>query len=617
MVQRKRYLAAFVLLYFLLSPVASWACSGIAIGKNASASGNAIFARTDDYSVNAAQLFVVRPAGFFKGGDDWEDPYQGFTHTWSHDSYKFFGVPDMQFIPDMGIDSHKYFDNHGINEKGFSCTGTNSTGVKAGLNDGRVAKGFDEPHIAMILLAECASVQEGITLAGHIVETQGAYEMGVVPMGDKDGVWVFEIISGHRWVASRVPDDKFVAVANIQLHGAIDLADTANFRAAADIFTFLEERDAAYKAQPGWTTVSGDLMIMYDPLTNKIVPHGTPGAKVHISGSYSSTAPAVSSTYRRWRMHQLFSPSLNILPLDKTNNATTVCWPEDPRPNYEMYVKPDKPISLIDVMLVFGDKCKDVPPVDFAQITGIAGRAKVNVDSSRVNSTFAANGAETDPYSQAVNGSIMRTFGVISSSTCHFVEVPPDGKYPPEIGGRGWFTMGPSEFALWMPHYGLIADTHEYFQTETRFWGFQPESAYWIFHDLSRICRSNREFFGWPVREFWTDYAKKLIAEQSTVEEILLRLYAEDPEKAKDWITEYHWKTDDNAFKVAKQLRTALVEFAADLDRDPTESFVPPEIEFVSALYEEYGRDSSSGCNAGFAFALLALIPLLVIRKRK
>jgi hypothetical protein len=258
-----------------------------------------------------------------------------------------------------------------------------------------------------------------------------------------------------------------------------------------------------------------------------------------------------------------------------------------------MYVKPDKPIELIDVMKVFGDRVKDIPAVDWAAISGIAGRTTVNVDSSRVNSTYAAaTGAETDPYGTAANGSIMRPIGVLTSSTCHFIEMP-DGKYAPKIAGRGWFTMGPAEFALWLPHYGLITEPHEYFTTETRFWGFQPESAYWIFHDLSKMCRSNREYYGWPVRDFWIEYDKKLIAEQGEVEAKLLALYAKDPAAATKWINDYHWKTDNEAFRVAKLIRTALVEFISDhvdSNRDPTQpsvitdKFVVPDIKFLSAL---------------------------------
>jgi dipeptidase len=49
--------------------------------------------------------------------------------------------------------------------------------------------------------------------------------------------------------------------------------------------------------------------------------------------------------------------------------------------------------------------------------------------------------------------------------------------YPPEIGSRGWIAMGPSEFALWQPTYGLVTDTHPYFQTETESFENHPESA--------------------------------------------------------------------------------------------------------------------------------------------
>ncbi|MCL1875457.1 MAG: C69 family dipeptidase [Synergistaceae bacterium] len=642
-----RSITAIITLWiFLLSPAVSWACSGIAIGKNASANGNAIFCRTDDYDPHAAQIYVVRPAGYIKAGETWIDPFEGFGHKYRHDSYKYITGCDMEHVAyahlagaGSRIGRFKFKDEHGINEKGFSVTGTHTHSPKSQIlavdpampsvwysgfpssSTPAVAGngGWQECNIGFILGTECDSVEDALTLTAQIMEEKGAFEFGTVSMGDKTGVWVLELLSGHQWVASRVPDDKFVAIANLQVHGAIDINDKANYRASKEIYTTLEKVEANYQAQPGYTPASGDIVTVYvDTATNKVVPKGTTGAKVHISASYSNPT-STGSTYRRWWMHQVFTPSLNIPPIDRGNTR----WPEDPRPNYEMYVKPDKLISVLDVMLVIGDRAKNAPPVDFSAISGVAGRAVVDVDSSRASNSYNAQGRESDS-----RGSAITTFGANSSTSCHIYEVP--GNYPPEIGGRGWVTMGPAEFALWLPTYGLATDTHPYFKKETVDFNsnthtYDSESAYWIFHDLSEQCRKNREHFGWPVREFWTEYVKKLINEQTEVEEKMLELYAKKPETAKKFITEYLMKTHDEAFKAAKVIREALLKFQADPGRNPTDVFAVPNISFVSVLDSIVIVDDDdcclNGCNgvaasASYMFCALILAAALWFRRK-
>lgn len=576
--------AIFTLLTFWLSPVASWACSGIAIGKNASANGNPVLSRTDDYGNGVPQLFVVNEAGKYKKGETWED-WNGFTHTWRHDSYKFTGTPDMPFIPESGID-HRYLDGNGVNEKGLAVTGMNTTSRKAEVSgptglDPTVSSGFHETHMAMILLAECATAIEAVEYAGQIVETQGAAQGAVISIGDKDGIWLFETLSGHRWVASRVPDDKYCIVANNMLHGAVDLSDTANFRGSSDVEDFAIDNGFA----------------VYDS-----------NGKVHIAASYGNIY-SESSTYRRWRGYNLFSPSQNILPIDRANDRypATVSGDVislDRRILYEMYVEPDAghKITPLDIMKLFGDRYKGVEPIDYkaAPFNNPYG-AVVDIDCSTVNNTYATSGAETDPYE-------VRPLGVLTSSTTHFYEMP--SNYPAEIGSRFWICMGPAEFGLHLPFYGLITDTHEYYKNEIGSWGYNPESAYWIFHDLSRKSRLKRVEYGAAVKEFWTEYERKLIAEQDAVEAKMLELYAEDPAAAKEYITNYTIETAGEAMRVAKIIRDSLSDF---MDSGETGSFVIPEIQPKPTP----DGGGSSGCDVGFGvMALLGLTGLAFLRKK-
>jgi hypothetical protein len=110
----------------------------------------------------------------------------------------------------------------------------------------------------------------------------------------------------------------------------------------------------------------------------------------------------------------------------------------------------------------------------------------------------------------------------------------------------------------------------------------------------------------------------------------MLELYAKKPETAKKFITEYLMNTHGEAFKAAKAIREALVEFQGDPGRKPTDVFAVPVIPFVSTFDSSYGdgddgggdgwcgSDVGDGCDAGFGvFALiLAAGALLFARKR-
>lgn len=93
---RKRIFASMALSFYLLSPAASWACTSIMVGKNASTTGRPLFARTEDSQPNGSKKLIVVPAGFYKGGVEYQLDFAnpGFKYTFSHDSYKYTAVPD-------------------------------------------------------------------------------------------------------------------------------------------------------------------------------------------------------------------------------------------------------------------------------------------------------------------------------------------------------------------------------------------------------------------------------------------------------------------------------------------------------------------------------------------
>lgn len=491
----RRMLAAVVLGFFLLSPVASWACTTIVVGKSASATGNILLARTEDYSPTFAKRFFVYPAGYYKRGSILRDT-NGFEYTFTRDSYKFTGTPDMP------VNGGELYDEHGTNEHGIAVSATNTTSLSSNLNlrDSLVSVGIQEPVLATILLAEASTVKGAITLAGNLVERYGASEAFLFVVADQDEAWIFETVSGHRWVASRVPDDSFVIVANDMVTDHIVLSDDANYRGTPDVIQYAKDEAIALFDSTG---------------------------HVNIAATYGNgELNKPGNTYRRWRGYSMFAPSQNITVRSADNS-----YP------YQTFLKPDSKIGVTDIMRFQRDRYQNT-----------------TLDMSTSAQVIDSSGRESD-------GGWPRPIGVITQQETHIYEMVKG--YPAEIGARWWMAMAQSEHSVNLPFYGAITDTHPYFKKEVFSRAYEPDSAYWIFQDLAFLARGNRAKYGKPIQDYWRQYELKLYDEQASVEKDLLSTYSRDRVAARKMITDYTIASSQAAMNKAAQIRKALIAHIA------------------------------------------------------
>jgi dipeptidase len=495
----KRLIAVSALAFFLLTPAASWACSTIVIGRDASATGNIVFGRTEDLDPNNAKRFVVYPARTFKKGDEFEDLY-GFRYTFSHDSYKFTGAPDM-----LANDDGRY-DAHGVNEFGVAVTATNTTRPSAGASeaDPTVEGGLREAVLTTIVLAESKTVAEAITLVGGLVENKGAAENFIFITASQSEAWIVEVISGHRWVASKVPDNAFAVIANDMVTVSVDLSDGEKFRGSADFQAFAEDKGFA-----------------------KYNPDGT----LNIAGSYGSINED-ANTYRRWRGYDIFAPSLEV----KVKTSSDI----DP---YSLFARPDKPIEVTDVMSFQRDRYEgtkydlSLSPQTFRD----DGQER---ELSQPRPIGTAGQIETHIY-EMVRGypaSIGARFWMAMAQSEHSVYLP---YYGAITDTHPYYKNEAAEYAA-----------------------YQRDSAFWIFQDLAFKARSNREKYGKPIKDYWLDYERKLFNEQAQIENNLVREYQSDPNVAAKYITDYTIAQSQAAIDKAVEIRDALDKHIAERPGD-------------------------------------------------
>jgi dipeptidase len=131
----------------------------------------------------------------------------------------------------------------GINEANvaMSATETITSNPRVLGCDPLVPNGIGEEDYLTIVLPYIKSAREGVIRTGELLEQYGTYEFNGVAFSDEEEIWWIESVGGHHWIAKRVPDDSYVVVANQLGIDELDLTDTENVMASADLATWLKE----------------------------------------------------------------------------------------------------------------------------------------------------------------------------------------------------------------------------------------------------------------------------------------------------------------------------------------------------------------------------------------
>lgn len=218
----------------------AFACTGLIVGKGASADGSIMIARNEDFGINNWNKHLeFRPAQDNEAGD-W-DLGNGLVVPMPKHFFAYSAIPDW--------DAHtvnnegKFYEERGINEHNVAISATTS----AEINE-RVAKidplndnGVIEAVIPTLILPQATSAKHAVDLLGHYIETYGAGEGNSLYIADVNEAWLFEIGSGHHWIAVKVPNDSYAMIANgLRVHGVnLDSKDVVH---SANLFEFVQEQ---------------------------------------------------------------------------------------------------------------------------------------------------------------------------------------------------------------------------------------------------------------------------------------------------------------------------------------------------------------------------------------
>ncbi|MFT5807911.1 MAG: dipeptidase [Moritella dasanensis] len=200
------------------------ACTSVMVGKDASENNSVIISRNEDFSSNNwAKHMKIYPAKTYKEGAtitlstglEIPAPAKTLRYTamidWDGFSYK---------TPDNG----KVYEQRGVNEMNVAMTATNSAEInKQALQADPHTDGIVEQNMVGIVLGQATSAKHAVQILADYIKQYGAGEGYGVQFADLDEAWYMEVGGGHHWIAVRVPDDKYLVIANGLRINGVDL----------------------------------------------------------------------------------------------------------------------------------------------------------------------------------------------------------------------------------------------------------------------------------------------------------------------------------------------------------------------------------------------------------
>ena len=530
---------ALIAMTFLLLPIqAVQACCGFIIGRQLTKDGTTLFGRTEDYPYypnggKHNKNYVVVDAKTYNEGDQIEDESNGFTYPHAANEMKYTATYDSA----RGDGSNGAFGEHGFNEAGVSMTATVTAipNKKVLSTDPLKENGLPEAAMLDVILPRVKTAREGVELLAKVIEEKGSAEGNVVVFADQNETWYMEILSGHQYVAVKVPEDKYAVFANTYYLGHVDLNDKENVIASKDVEKVAKE-SGNYK-----TDKDGNF---------------------HIAKSYGPEKYAEGDRSRTYAGITLLDPD------------SKVTYEDDEYELFRSPTDPNKKYTLEDAFALQRNRFEHLNGrfVPDDQI----GVKKQGDDGS--NDTV-----RKDQYKYALGNE-----NVIDA---HVYQINPN--LPKSFGGTLWLGMGPSRNTPYVPFYGNVKDTYKAFKPQTA--TYDPNSWYWTVWHIDQMAINNQDLFGKSIQNHWKALEEQLIIEQKVSDSKYAALKADEAaaKAVEDKVTEDALARSERLFKQFKQYESELSATLKEAGRtddpyraslpddykDPTESSTEPSKE--------------------------------------
>ena len=505
-------------------------CTSITVGKNASVDGSVITSHTDD-SHRTRSWMDIQPAKNYKPGEMVPMYKRSADDTKAMPAYKHEKIGEIPQVEH----TYQYINS------AYPCMNEKQLGIGESTFGGREELQSDEglidcQRLCQLMVERCSTARQAIQMADELTKKYGWNDYGeCLTIADPKEVWHFEIVgpgkgkTGAVWVAQRVPDDHIAVNVNASTIKKIDLSKPDYFRASDNIY------DVAKKN--GWWNEDETFRFCY----------------VYAPESRN----AIGSRRREWRIFDLLAPSLNLDP-----NAQ----------DYPFSVKPDKKVTLDDLVMVFKDYYEGTPYDMTRNIKATDENGKTiisplanpfmpydQLEISNVSGGWYSVDDETGDISFLGERTIARWY------TMYATIIQCRNWLPDEIGGVVWLAQDNVATSIYVPVYCSVTDLPQSYKTPGRVNGYTRESAWWAFNRMGTLAAQRWGDMRHDVDAVWNPMQKELFNNQLKIEEEALNLYKEkNPQKTIKYLNQYSngWanKVVDEAWKLGDFLWTKYDE---------------------------------------------------------
>jgi len=263
-------------------------CTTIIIGQEQTADGSMIVARSEDWDAMEAKNYEI-----FEGTDN------GPREFVAKDSPFRCELPEkaLGYSALSPYNLHGHWGSAGFNTAGVGMSATESIFSSDEIlkHDPLVENGVAENSVFNITLPYVHTAREGVERLGMLIEKYGIAEGFGIGFVDSKEIWYLETACGHRWLACRMPKDKYFVTGNQSRFRTYDPNDKENYLASDDLIEFAEKHG------------------LYNPAHGAFDFHETYARDIELDTTYNYP--------RVWGLQQLFSPEIKN---DVTKNTFPV-----------------------------------------------------------------------------------------------------------------------------------------------------------------------------------------------------------------------------------------------------------------------------------------------------
>jgi len=473
-------------------------CTSILVTKGASADGSTMITYAADSHELYGELYFT-PAGLH--------PFGAMREVVEWDTGKTLGR-----IPQAAV-TYQVVGN--MNEHQVAIAESTWGGRKELAGPSGI---IDYGSLIWIALERSKTAREAVEVMAKLTEEFGYASTGEsFSIADPNEAWIVEMIGkgekqkGALWVAVKLPDGTISGHANQPRVRQFPTNDPKNVVFAKDVVSFAREK--------GWFTGKDEEFSFadaYSPLRG---------------GTLRGCDARVWSVFRR------AAPSLNL-----SSDWVLAVPGAKPMP---LAVKPDKKLSTKDVMELMRDHFEGTE----LDMTKDLGAGPFVLPYRWRPMGFKVDGVD---YVNERAISTQQTGYSLVAQLRSFLPAP--------VGGVLWFGVDDTYSTVYIPMYASMREVPKSFAVGTADFGaFSWDSAFWTFNFVSNFAYSRYSDMIQDVRRVQGELEGRFLAEQPEIEKAALKLYADSPAAARDYLTKYSVATAEGVVVRWKKLGEFLM----------------------------------------------------------